>query len=370
MGRFGNQAEQLLGSLLFAKSVNRTLVLPPFIHYKGVKPPELIPFDRVLKVEPILKYHRVVTLDTFMSGYARESWSNDSRVFYCYGPRASSIEKKHCDGLRGEPFATFWKPIHITQSKSFFYKPLRPLPEYASEWQTRFPVSEQPVITFVSAPSSFPTHQDSVAIQRYIELSEEVREVALKFKRESNISESTKYLSIHLRHGPDWKKACRHLLEDGETTQLFSSDQCTGHYRSQGLALPTLKYETCLPSVEHIVSKLKSVLERFESSGDRISIVHVATDYDDSQLWDRLMSELPNVKFFKQDHELETPMSSFIDLYLMTRANGFIGNCISSFSAFVTRLRLFQLGSSNLTFYFGQDFNIETPELKLSRNEL
>lgn len=127
-GRFGNQADQFLGALNFARLLDRTLVLPHWIEYPKTSPgrsvsvrvrqspyshvPLLIfmlianyfslislslylmlfhlcyqlyvqlqiPFDDYFLVDPLLDYHRVILMADFMDRVAPLVWPAEERT--------------------------------------------------------------------------------------------------------------------------------------------------------------------------------------------------------------------------------------------------------------------------------------------------
>lgn len=124
---------------------------------------------------------------------------------------------------------------------------------------------------------------------------------------------------------------------------LFSSQQCTNHLEVKPRALP---FELCMPSDETIISYIGTAITKLNSSIDELA-VYISTDNDTPYLWSKLSSEFPNIDFvtpkatysnstISVSHSEREPM---IDLYLMAKSNYFIGNCISSFTAFVSRMR-------------------------------
>lgn len=350
MGRFGNQAEQLLGSLLFAHSLNRTLVLPPFIYYGKNHKPNLVPFDQILQVEPIKQYHDVLLMDEFLP-----QWPVGERTFFCYSTRRHGA-RTSCDALGGEPFLTFWRSYNVSEDVSIFYSPLSTHPKDAKTWNESYPVSKYPVLAFVGAPSPFPTHKESIHIQRYLRFSEHVKKLALDYKHNKNFS-SQPYLSIHLRRGIDWRKACELLKTNDHLPRLFSSNQCTGYPDHSDLQ--PLHYDTCFPATDTIIKNIRDTLKYYRNkTGQQINIVHVGTDMDDSELWSILKSEFSDLKFIINPSR-DTIQDVLIDIYLMANADVFIGNCVSSFSAFSARIRNEQYGLKLMTLYFGQFFEAQ-----------
>lgn len=351
MGRFGNQAEQLLGSIHFAKLLNRTLILPPFIHYGINHTPELVPFERILQLETIKKYYDVLLLADFMNQDANTVWPVGKRRFYCYSQRGfTQMNEQSCNALQGEPFNTFWSSFGVSEDSSTYYKPLTTNPESALRWSQMYPPSSHPVLTFVGAPSPFPAHKDSTKLQKYIKISEPIEKVSKEFMDLMGVS-GKPYLSMHVRHGSDWKKACQ-LLLDGPKTRLFSSNQCTGYPPDD--SGHTLEYETCFPSYETMSRDLSEALTKFKERHNlSIQVVHIATDFDSSELWRYLEKMFPNVRFIRlKQASIQFTPDYMIDIYLMTHADVFIGNCVSSFSAFPARIRREQLNLDHETYYF------------------
>ena len=201
MGRFGNQAEQFLGSLAFSKSINRTLVLPPFISYSsrssGV---DLIAWDHVFDLKTVSEYHDVVTMDRFMRDLAPVVWPVQQRTSWCYSPRPGDDDQS-CNAKHGNPFKPFWDSFSVEFVRSEMYAPLNfnTNPDNVARWRDQYPGSQYPVLAMTGAPASFPVHSDHVSLQSHVQWSEMMKSQAQTWIRRVLGDDNTPYIGIHLR---------------------------------------------------------------------------------------------------------------------------------------------------------------------------
>jgi len=337
MGRFGNQAEQLLGTLKFGKLLNRTVVLPPFISHEN-RSVKFIPFQDVIDVKAVEEYTPVITLDAFMKDVAPVIWKPRERMIFCYSHR-NGRDTESCNALEGSPFGHFWRQIGVNEfSSSVFYSPLTLRHEEASMWVKDY--ARFPVLAFVAAPSQFPVDQETTELQKFIKFSDEPKKSSKEYMKKRQLDDP--FIGIHWRHGIDWKRACN-LLKESDLKVLFSSGQCF-----PGTSLKGIPFELCFQTPEQVIRELEDIL-----TTTSITTIYFATDEDDREdfllIYKSLSKRFPSITLLTPSTRFSSrfpsgikkePTPTFIqDLVILSEADYFLGNCISSFSAFVSRTR-------------------------------
>lgn len=109
--------------------------------------------------------------------------------------------------------------------------------------------------------------------------------------------------------------------------QLFASPQCLGYYNEFGF----LNEEMCSPSESTILQEVEDAVSLINAKA-----VFVSSDRDHliPELNDRLKSR------GIEAHKL-TDDDPYVSIAVLQRADHFIGNCVSTFTSFVTRAREF-----------------------------
>ena len=183
-----------------------------------------------------------------------------------------------------------------------------------------FPPSTHPVVAMTGAPASFPVQAEYVGLHSILQWTHTWVERGREWVRK-NLPQG-EWLGIHLRNGGDWKRACEHT----KTAQnLFSSPQCLGYKNEYGKLTTNL----CMPSTNTIMEMVRTKIMTLGAVA-----VFIASDNDHMVRQFRREFSKENVSFHKLEED-----NSLLDLVILGQSSHFIGNCVSSYSAFVKRER-------------------------------
>lgn len=333
-GRFGNQVETFLGALSFAHAINRTLILPPWVEYrKGEVKSVQVPFETYFKVEALAEYTKVITMDVFMDELSNDVWPYEKRISFCYNERKKldGTSSGGCNAKDGNPFFSFWDGFNIDFYGSEFFGPSLTFDVVHRGmdklWNEKYDANKWPVLAFTGAPASFPVQAENVHLQKYLKWSDEIDKKANKFIK--TLLPKGAFIGLHLRNGIDWIRACDHIKD---VKQLFSSAQCLGYNNEKG----SLTMDICLPSQESVIRKIKRTIKRVKETQKTNEIKSVFVASDNNHMIEYINEQLKRMKIRAYRLPENSP---HVDLAILGRANIFIGNCVSSFTAFVKRER-------------------------------
>ena len=347
MGRFGNQADHLLGALAFAKKLNRTFVVPPWIGHNFIASyrNSFSSYSSWFELDSLKKYHRSILMEDFMNDLAPHIWPPAARKVYCYSAAiARSKDKKSCPVKDGNPFGPFWDNFSVDFVGSIIFPSHLHYESGKQVWDETFPPAENIVLAFMGAPASYPVHKDNRHLQNYVEWSDEIN---VKTKQFITDKLQRPYVGIHLRNGIDWVRACKHVGE-GLTYPFMSSPQCVGYGREAKM----FTMEMCLPKSETVVAQTLEQVKKHDAKS-----LFIASDNDAYE--DEFKSEFKKASLTVDIVRLPEDKLE-IDLALLIEADIFVGSCGSSVTAFVSRKRAV---NNKANFYFGVFQNSKKTEL-------
>lgn len=268
-----------------------------------------------------------------MAYLADEVWPRDDRRSFCYMERKSlsGSTQKDCHAKEGNPFGPFWDEFQIDFVGSEFFAPLN-YDTFHSEnminkWRAKYPPTDWPVLAFTGAPASFPVQAENVHLQKYFIWTEQIQLTASNWIK-TNMPKGA-YIGIHLRNGVDWIRACEHIAS---SPNLFAAAQCLGYRNEKGSAT----MDMCMPTKDIVIKQIRRQIklhnERHPSNV--IKSIFVASDSDHMIIDLNIALKRPKIQAYRTNER--NPHS---DLVILQKSNLFIGNCISSFTAFVKRAR-------------------------------
>lgn len=232
--------------------------------------------------------------------------------------------------IQGNPFGPFWDTFNVEFVDSEFFGPLNYDVHHgrmSEKWNEKYPPNKWPVIAFTGAPASFPVQEENRDLQKYLVWSDHIQQQAKHFIK-NNLPKGS-FIGIHLRNGIDWIRACEHIKD---SPNLFSAAQCLGYRNEKGNATMNM----CMQTKDIVIRQLKRVIKTIKEmyKQNEIKSIFVASDsnhliYDLNEGLQRMQ-----ISAFKLNES-----NPHVDLAILGMANHFIGNCISSFSAFVKRER-------------------------------
>ncbi|CAD5228244.1 unnamed protein product [Bursaphelenchus okinawaensis] len=348
MGRFGNQLDQLLGSIHFAIRLNRTLVLPPFLEYPyGFVKVEPKPFENIFKIEPFQDVLPVISMEEFMDDIAPDIWPNSKRYVFCHRPRTSPIAPNSpagCHSKEGNPFGVFWDHfgVDFVEDKYFGDIGLALDDRNVEKW---IKFSEKyPVLAFTSPPAGFPSPSQYHQYQKYLEWNDDILAEAENFIK---LHLSRPFVAVHLRNNVDWEQACTHV---NPNHHFFASAQCTG----EDFEVTVPSKEICFPNRNTVIASIKEVVD---DVGAKSIFVFSDKDHMISELYKEFGRKVAVRKLAQPD--------PYVSLAIAGLSDHFIANCMSTFSAITVRQRRYQCESPKSTSFFGLNLTKPIKNLEL-----